>query len=135
MKDQKESKIENASKKESKKESNKDAKLENASLNIQKNIEEKKSSPSIYLNPEWDSMNDKDKKSYRRKRRSELQKFINDILGKDRSENEIKDSIKSFKSHFKKNYLAKEISPSSLYSGNDINKRNDLESLCKIINK
>lgn len=119
-------------------------KSEIASKEISKNLESlfidspkrsKKNSPSIYkIDSEiWGMMEDKERKSFRSKKRRELQNFINAILGRDRNDDERLLSIKEFKKYFKENYISSSLDSSALYSGNDENKRKDINNMIIII--
>lgn len=124
--------------------SNASAKSEILSLDIQKNIEEKLrdipqgkilNSPSIYKidQSEWDAMKDKDRKSFRRKMRSKLQRFSNNILAKDRSDEERINASKEFMQFFEENYIASDLNASAIYSGSDSLKRKEYEDMIFII--
>lgn len=135
-----EKEINNASSKNaspSKKSNPSKKRISNASKNIQKKIEDKKSYPSIYKikKEDWDAMNDKEKKSFRSKMRRNLQSFMRDILGRDRSNEEIAGSIKKFNAYFKRNYIAKELDASAIYAGNDASKRKDYQKMIARIKK
>lgn len=113
------------------------------SKNIQKNVESKLkdfpktsaiSSPSLYRIEGWENFTDKQKKTYRRKMRTQLRKFMQDILGKDRSNDERKKSVKEFQKFFKDNYISSTLDASAIYSGNDAGKRKDYEDMIAVIN-
>lgn len=130
----------NASKEEKKSPKN----ASNASKEIQKNIESKLrdiprnsfiNSPSIYKIPKekWDAMGDRDRKKFRRNMRSQLKRFSNAILGKDRSDIERRESIKEFKSFFKENYIADKLDASAIYSGSNEIQRKEYADMIFII--
>lgn len=115
------------------------------SKDIQKNIESKLrdiprggmgiNSPSIYkMDKEiWDAMGDRERKSFRRKMRSNLQRFSNQILGKDRSDEERLNACKEFKKYFKENYLASKLDASAIYQGSNDSKRKEYQDMIEII--
>jgi hypothetical protein len=119
-------------------------KLDASSKNIQRDIESRLkdipkggyiNSPSIYKidQDRWDAMNDRDRKKFRRDMRSKLQRFSNNILGKDRSDKDRRDAIKEFKSFFKENYISSKLDASSIYQGSNGSKRKEIEDMIFII--
>ena len=112
----------------------KNAKIKNASKNIQKNIESKSILYIMDIDP-----SSKEGKSFRRKRRNELEKFAIGILEEDhkmRSKEDIQSLIKSFKSHFKGFYLSKKLSNyQDLYHGSNQDKIARYSKMIEIINK
>lgn len=105
--------------------------IKETAKNVQKNVEAKVSGPRLYsIDPEqWNAMSDKEKKSYRRKRRSILNKHIANITGKDRSPKEIKDAIASLKKDFKEFYIGKTLETSNLYDGSNANKIAEIDAM------
>jgi hypothetical protein len=73
-------------------------------------------------------------KKYRSILRSKLDKFKNNILGKDRSNEERISNCKEFREFFKENYIASALHLSSIYQGSEKIKLEEYSSMIKIIN-
>lgn len=100
--------LENQIKGNAKKNAEKEINLENLKFDLSKgrkdllNKESQSNSREIYKG--MDNLNSDDKKKKRSKIRRDLKNFRNDILGKDRSDKERENAIKSFMQFYKENW-------------------------------
>jgi hypothetical protein len=89
------------------------------------------SSKSLYNGTE--GMKEGEKKKFRSKIRRGLHSFCNQILGKDRSEEERKESVKSFLAFYKKNWKINDFKIESFTQSKDDSDLKDYKNLLNLI--
>lgn len=89
----------------------------------------KKSSSSLYKEEIFKGMDSDQRKNKRNKLRNQLKNFRNDILGKDRKEDERIESIKSFMEFYKENWILQDLKIESFS-----NAKNDREDNIQLLN-
>lgn len=105
--------------------------LKNADKSVPLNKESIQSSKSIYSKTE--GMKEEEKKKFRSKIRRALHSYCNQILGKDRSEEERKTAIKSFLSFYKENWKIQDFKMENFTQSKDADDLADYRNLLKFV--
>jgi len=125
--------------KESKKENIDSLNLENVKINLSKNSDlltkESKNFNRKEIYKGMQELSTDEKKKFRNKIRSKTKYFVNQILGKDRSEKERTDSIKEFLTFYKENWKIQDFKIESFTSKQNESDLKDLRNLLKYVSE
>lgn len=107
--------------------------LKNELKKNEKNFtKESKSNSNKNLYKGIESLSNEDQKKFRSKIRRKLDRFVSDILGKDRSDQERINSINEFLEFYKKNWIINDFELSNFTSTNKEDKRKDFKIILDI---